>query len=176
MNESLKKLWHGFLFGIGFGVALSAITYVSTLHLVEAVNSKVTELNEENRITRHKVDIQTTPTPIDLSDVPTLYPVTEDHELAIESHRAVISGLGIEMLGTLTNNSDNEYRSVELEAELFDSHNKFIYECKEYLHEPMPPASSLNFKVSCHPLGKDVKEAYETYKLRVVHVSMLPGR
>ncbi len=173
MKESLKKFWHGILFGFGLAIAFWIITNFAAVEVAKNFSASMKELNQPPITERAKVNIETPKAPIEVNNIPTLLPADEDTKLVFLSNSVVSGGLGLEIIGTLKNNSSNVYRSAELEAELFDKEGKFIYECKEYIHEPIGAGNSINFKISCRPLGKEITEAYASYKMKVTHVGLI---
>lgn len=174
MKEAFKKIYHGFLFGIGLGVAWWGVTYFATIQMTENLTSHVEELNEkeQEKIQTERVNIQSDEKLITTDKIPTLVPLTKDNKLEIVSSNAINSGFSLDIVGTIKNNDKKEFRSIELEAELFDAEGNFIYECTEYLHELLPVGGSVNFKVSCNPLGKELMETYKSFQLRITHIGV----
>lgn len=71
------------------------------------------------------------------------------------------------ILGTITNIGDKSIGSIQLEAELFNNDDKFVYECSEYISNKLKAGGTENFQIKCGCGSSPVPE-YKSVKVRVV--------
>jgi len=71
------------------------------------------------------------------------------------------------ILGVVTNKGDSPASSIQLEAELFDENEKFVYECSEYISNKVMPGETENFQIKCGCRDSQIPE-YNSIKIRVV--------
>ena len=135
----------GFLLGIGISIPLTVATYVPMIFLDDYVMSIGDEYFEE-----------------------------EFKEFSMESRLEVkISDIkevdnGIEFLGVLENQGEDEWDSATIEIELFDSEGNFVDEAEGYIQGIITPSSKHNFKVGFYDCGKEKKIEYADFKAKVI--------
>ncbi len=74
------------------------------------------------------------------------------------------------ILGKIKNIGNDDVDSIQLEAELFDSEGKFVYECSEYISKRLKSEEVENFQIKCGCQGQ-ATPAYSSLKVRVVSAS-----
>jgi len=132
----LKRIFHGFLTGIGFSVALVGIVagaqYIYAKYFLQGqLSAMESDLGWRD--------------------------FSEDAGLVISDDRLVRSDRSLEVVGTLANNGSDTWDGIEVEVEVFDKDDRFIDECSEYISGNLSPGQTENFKVSCggcqaHPI------------------------
>jgi len=91
-------------------------------------------------------------------------------QIKIVEFRESLIGNKLMILGVVTNHGPKEVGSINLQAELFDSEGKFVFECDEYISRKMKINDSENFQIRCG-CGDDETPMYESLKLSVVSAS-----
>ena len=147
MNMEIKnKFVSGFIFGLGFSVALAIAVSLSIEHF----------MNKTYKIAQEAA-----------SNIQSWNYSLESNKLTISDERSRIDEEGIVVTGVLSNNDVVEWGSISIEIEIFDSTGNFVHECTNRLSSPVAASGRENFKISC---GKALSGApeYSTYKLRIV--------
>jgi hypothetical protein len=71
------------------------------------------------------------------------------------------------ILGSIRNNGSKPASSIQLEAELFDVNDKFVYECTEYISNEVMSGESENFQIKCGCRDSQLPE-YSSINIRVI--------
>ncbi|MET0049936.1 MAG: FxLYD domain-containing protein [Candidatus Thiodiazotropha sp.] len=123
MNEYgiWKTIKTGFWFGLGLIIPLIVVMYGGRMITVFAMSSVKPAITSQIDAKKH-IEI------ISYEDK------TKDGQLLI--------------LGSLKNNGSASTSSIQLEAELFDNNDKFVYECTEYVSNDVPSGETENFQIN----------------------------
>ena len=154
MKDFALRILGGFGTGLGFAVAVVAVTYLASEILMEKVTEDAYAAAEEQ-----------TPESFGFKKY------SEDSGLFIKSHKSRKLEYGMEILAEVENSGDTTWSSVSLEAELFDSNGNFVDECSGYLRGNIAPGEVKNIKVKCGGCKDSPLPAYETYVIDIVDAS-----
>ena len=91
-------------------------------------------------------------------------------DIEILEYRETKHGDQLLILGEVKNIGTKTVSSIQLEAELFDSQKKFVFECSEYLSRRLKAGEIEHFQIKCGCRGKGVPD-YESLSVRVVSAS-----
>lgn len=143
MNEYgiLKTIKTGFLFGLGLIIPLIIAMYGGRVITV-LVMSSATPVMTSQIDAKKQIEI------VSYEDK------TKDGQLLI--------------LGSIKNNGAKSASSIQLEAELFDDNDKFVYECTEYVSNNVMPGESENFQIKCGCIDSQLPK-YSSLKIRVIN-------
>lgn len=152
--DDLRKgtlIRYGFWLGVGFALPLLLISVAgSVIFFAGAVS-----------YTEHAV---TSASPEAAWERPDANP---EAAVKVLSYRDVRNGDRLYILGEIRNEGGQTLGSVNLEAEMFDSDNTFVFECSEYVQKNLGPGDSENSKMNCGCSGQEIPE-YATINMRVV--------
>lgn len=87
--------------------------------------------------------------------------------IALGEYRLVRNGTQSLVLGTIVNEGEREIRHIQLEAEFLDAQGELVYECSDYITQPLDPGESENYQMSCG-CGDNPLPAHESFAVRVV--------
>ena len=76
-----------------------------------------------------------------------LFKPISSEDLSISEVKSMVVENKLEVLGVISNSSKNEWSSVKIEVEFYDSEGAFIGEDSQYLNSAILPLSNENFKV-----------------------------
>ena len=150
MQEFMKKIFLGFLTGLGFSVAFVLISVISMKFLVGKMYEETADATEEYMYQSYK---------------------PEDNKLIIENEKSDKDKDGIIITGIVKNIDDIKWSSINIELELFDKGGNFVHECSEYISQGIGAGQQENFKLKCKGCKKTKIPKFETYKLRIVSAS-----
>jgi hypothetical protein len=71
------------------------------------------------------------------------------------------------VLGTVTNDSEEAVRLLNVEVDLFDASGKFVEQCSESLRGSLAGGEERNFKVTCSGCKDKPVVQHSTYKVRL---------
>ena len=145
--EFLKKVIAGFAIGIGFSVALVVVATLSMNYMIGKMYEDTMSATEKFMYRDYK---------------------EEDNKLVILDEVSQKEKDGLTITGSVKNNDEIAWSSINIEVELFDKNGKFVHECSEYIAQKVEPGKSENFKVKCKGCKKNIIPEYETYKVRIV--------
>ena len=91
-------------------------------------------------------------------------------QIEIISHKEKKNGNQLLILGEIKNTGNKKASSIKLEAELFDSNGKFVYECSDYVDKELMPGESENYQIVCG-CGKNPIPEFNKVNLKVVRAS-----
>jgi len=151
-----KQTKIGFWIGIGF-IIPSLIVYFIGTYLVIKITPFMYDSQEEK--TEVEYDIKNYASDFDKSE-----------QIKIVKFRETTTNNQLLILGSIKNTGSTPVRSINLEAELFDSNDVFVYECSEYISKKIQPAEEENFQIKCG-CGKQPLPEYENIKVNVVSAS-----
>jgi hypothetical protein len=154
ITNVLLKIGIGFLYGLGFAVAIAIISSISLSHF-----SKKT-VYSENEMESFKAERDLIFKEYD-----------ENAKLVPEVTKEKISVNEFTLIGALKNDGDSNWSSINLKAEIFNKNGEFIEECSEYISDNSSPGSTINFKLSCGNCSKLQLEDYHSYKLSITSAS-----
>lgn len=153
--EYLKKGVMGFVFGIGFSLAVVLVLLLSNRVL------------ERNLDTAEIIE----PTKEDIVVMPQMKNWAS--EFSIEDRGMTFSSFGPEFMATLTNHSEKKATWVFVKTDLFNEAGDFIYQC-EGSENQIAPGASRNIKVRCnlsgHPSAREIADAISSHKTFVADV------
>jgi len=136
-----SKLFTGFLYGIGISIALTIFIFSFEKGYSKLSNKKDFKYLDYD----------------------------ETVELEIVNHSVIKSNdQNIEIIGLLYNKSEASWSGVEVEIELFDKQNKFLYDCSDKIMNIVGPSKKENFKISCGSCDKAIPE-YSSCRLKVIN-------
>ena len=136
-----KHLGQGFLFGLGFTVAVLLVALVGQSMFTKAL----------------------TPTIDPSAYFPDSKSITE--KLIVSEVEEMKAGGQTYFVGLLTNKSDRPARSIHVEVDLFNK-NKFVDQYSTYITGSLSAGESQHFKVNCGCKGEAPAE-HTSYKIRV---------
>ena len=143
----LAKMGHGLLIGIGFAVAMSGLLYGYT-------KWQMKEFEESTGMSAMFKEY------------------TPEVGLSIKEHRPQRAQANSAFLGTIVNNGQDTWESVEVLAELFDKEGTFVDKCSSYMDGSISPGQTRNFKVSCSGCRDDSQPmVYDRYTIAIVDAS-----
>lgn len=152
IKASSIKVANGFLYGVGFMLALVAIGSGSFFYMEKHFEEEAKARDavwEAERKTRFRE-----------------FDETALLELSVSRER--INSQEFTLLGTIENKGDASWSAVGIKAELFNEAGEFIEECSEYVTKLLRSGETINFKMSCgHPLTLQLND-YKYYKISVV--------
>ena len=76
-----------------------------------------------------------------------LFKPVSSEDLSISEVKSMVVEGKLEVLGVISNSSKNEWRSVKIEVEFYDSEGAFIGADSQYWNSTILPLSNENFKV-----------------------------
>ena len=142
------KIANGFLFGVGFMLATVAVSMASYFYMEESAEKRAAKYEEERKTLFREYD--------------------ETALLTLSIAREKINAHEFTLLGTVENNGDATWSTVNIKAELFNESGEFIDECSEYIMKTSRPRDAINFKLSCGSQWAVIQHEYKTYKISVV--------
>jgi hypothetical protein len=151
-----KTIKVGFWLGIGFIIPQMIVMYGGTIMTFIAMPSMMQGVMEdgmEENISENMEDFTS-----ELNR-------TAQVELLAHEDRSRDGQLLI--LGSLKNGGEKPVSSIQLEAELFDENNKFVYECTEYISRRLMSGDVENYQIKCGCKGGELPQ-YSTFTVRVV--------
>ncbi len=123
MKIILTKIFFGFLFGVGFSIAMFGTGFIlEQLYNVTYVTAETAKLHE-------------------------VVSYDEDAKLVITSHSERIIDNSLIIIGTFENQGKNTWKHIQLEAEMYDDQGNFINECIGSVSSKIAPSQSENFKI-----------------------------
>jgi len=139
-RTALSTIARGFLLGLGFGIALAGIWYVTWTISMRETRTQIAAMNGEAKYSSKGVVLS---------------------EVEEQKHDGLTA-----IIGTATNKGTVAARSVTIQADLFD-HGKFVDQYSTYISGVLAPGASKHFKISCG--CKDTPAAeHDSYKVRVI--------
>jgi len=129
-KRSLLKIVSGFLYGIGFMLAIAVGGYLMISQMESGFSDDEYELGEGF-------------TAIDF------VPYDESANLEAVVDREEISDSEFNLFGQIHNNGETDWNGVTLKAILFDDSGEFLDECHHYHQGRLRSGESNYFKVSC---------------------------
>ncbi|UUA72353.1 FxLYD domain-containing protein [Cellvibrio sp. QJXJ] len=154
IKSIIFKIGIGFLYGAGFAVAIVVIVSISFSKFSERSMSNMSEGKELKKDLKTEREFM-------------FREYDESANLVTEITKERISENEFTLLGTLKNNGNANWSSINLKAELFNKDGEFIETCSEYISDKSSPGSSINFKLSCGNCSKLQLEEYHSYKLTI---------
>lgn len=91
-------------------------------------------------------------------------------QVKILEHNESKYGEQLLILGKIKNTGKTDVSSIQLEAELFDSQGKFIFECAQYVSKTLKSGDVENFQIKCGCKGQATPQ-HSSLKIRVVSAS-----
>jgi hypothetical protein len=147
--EYLKKGMMGFVFGIGFSLAVVLVLFIANRVLERNLETaEIAEPSQENVV---------------------VMPQKKNwaSEFSIEDKGMTFSSFGPEFMATLTNNSEKNATWVFVKTDLFNEAGDFIYQC-ESSENQLAPGTSRNIKIRCnlsgHPSAREIGDAISSHK------------
>jgi hypothetical protein len=138
-SSVLRTVFRGFLFGVGFSVALGSVFLI--------INEITT------RRTEAVLDHMSPPSDSSAAD----FTLADVEEL---KHDGVTS-----IIGSVKNSGKSAAHSIQIQANLFN-HGKFVDQYSTYIAGTIPPGDSRHFKIAC---GCNAPPAeHDSYKLEVL--------
>ncbi|PCI77889.1 MAG: hypothetical protein COB20_07040 [SAR86 cluster bacterium] len=151
LSKGLLKIVSGFLYGIGFVLAISIGSYFV-----------ITQIESEFEID----ELGETYTSIDY----VRFDESANLEVVIDSEE--ITDTEFNLLGQISNNGETDWSSISLKAILFDESGKFLDQCEHYHRGMLAAGESNYFKMSCGSQCSVVAlENYARYELEVIDAS-----
>ena len=140
----LAKLVSGFLFGLGFSIALVCVVLVA---------DKVTQRESGRAATVwHKR-------------------FTPDARVAVESHSSRTTPYNFIVLGTVRDSGADSWDMVRLEVRLLDSKGSVVGICRGVLNGPVRPTQLRHFAVDCDGTEREPVPEHTDYEVEVVDAS-----
>jgi len=136
-----KHLGQGFLFGLGFIVAVLLVAMVGQSMFTKAMTPQIDPA----------------------SFLPDTKSITE--KLAVSDVEEMKTGGQTYFIGLLTNKSDRVARGIHVEVDLFNK-NKFVDQYSTYLSGALAGGESQHFKINCG-CKDNPPAAHTSYKIRV---------
>jgi len=153
--SALKKLAAGAAYGSGFAVGFIIIFNLATSLWPVSRDISVTRKVLGSSKGEKRVYVPKTASDPQLQ------------KLLVQEVNAINREHAFEILGTLVNESERTWQFVILRADLYDNAGNFIYQCDRYIDEQLRPGESINFKIPCPSLSKELKN-YARHAIRVV--------
>ena len=151
ITKGLLRIVSGFLYGIGFMVAIGIGSYF-------VINQIESEFESEG--------FDETFTSIDY----VRFDESANLEVAVQTEE--ITDSLFNLLGQISNNGESTWSSVSLKATLFDESGRFLDQCEHYHRGTIAPGESDYFKMSCGSQCSMVAlENYARYELEVIDAS-----
>jgi hypothetical protein len=142
LKDSLEKIGHGLLLGIGFSFAYFVFDHFFTQWHIASLERSVFD--------------------------DTLFKdYGPDAGLTIKSHKPQRAENNAAFIGQIANDGKETWASVEIVAELFDQNGEFLDKCSSYLDGSIEPRQTRNFKVSCPNCPDNPRPAYDSYTLAI---------
>jgi hypothetical protein len=139
LKAAFAKIGTGLLIGIGFAVAMTAITYGFSKWQIDAMTEDMFK------------------------------DYTPEAGLEITEHRPQKPTNNDAFIGAVRNNGKDTWEGVELLAEMFGKDGAFLDKCSSYVDGSVAPGESRNFKVSCAGCRDvRVPLQYDKYTIKVV--------
>jgi len=155
IKEALKKMGFGFLYGAGFILAAVTVGSFAFSYIEDDIDKKEVMMEERKKEREKERRLR-------FRD----YDETANLNLSVSKER--IEDEEFTLLGSLENNGNEKWSSVNLKAELYNEAGEFIDECGEYITQMSAPDSKINFKLSCGSCSKFQLRDYHSYKLSIV--------
>ncbi len=143
----IKKIFDGFLYGIGISVIL-----VGTVYLVENIFTDPDVYGDYGM----------------LAECTSYEDCSDEAGLTLTITGENIDAENFILLGNVNNTSDIDWSSVKVKAELFDSDNNFIDECSETLDRKVFSGEKVNFKLACSSCSRVDLTNYSYYKAEII--------
>lgn len=147
LKRVMEKIFDGILYGIGISLVLFAASFV----ISEVLFSPLME-PEEGVFAECS----------EFEDCP------EEAGLFLEITGERISSEDFVLLGNVENQSEYDWDSVRVKAEIFDTSGNFIDECSETLDQKLVAGATSNFKLSCGSCKKVNLDDYGSYKAVII--------
>ena len=135
----------GFLLGIGISIPLTIATYIPMIFFDDYVMSVSDEYLEEG-----------------------FKEFGSESKLEVLINNVKEVENGIEFIGVLENQGEDEWDSATIEIELFDSKGNFLDEVEKYIQGTITPNSKHNFKVGFYNCDKEKKIEFADFKSKVI--------
>ena len=150
--EYLKKIFVGFLYGVGFssGVVLVGYLYPGQ-DTPGAEVVAVDSFEERNREMEAKRQEK----------------LQAMSKISIEDRGMNMSATGPEYMLTMRNDSTFKFTWVFPVVDLFDAADLFLYRCAGGGTNPLPPGATQHAKVVCHNLRRDIIEKVARHEIRI---------
>lgn len=165
----VAKLGTGFLYGIGFVIALRGIGSLA----FDFYQPKERQTKYESATAREtsEKEIGEGKERADQPDgqfASVFVRYDESGMLSAKVTRERVGNGEFTLLGTVENNGKNIWTMINLKADLYDKTGNFIEQCEEYANERLSPGKRTNFKLSCGNCSKLSLDGYDNYKLTIV--------
>jgi hypothetical protein len=142
----LARVASGFLFGLGFSIALVSIVVVAV-----AITMRVIRQEEQAKTWWKRF--------------------TADARLSVESFEHRRTRYNVILLGTVRNAGTDSWDSVRVEVRLLDSQRHVVGICRGYVNGPVRPAQQRYFSVDCDGTEREPVPEHSTYEVEVVDAS-----
>lgn len=140
----LARVVSGFLFGLGFSVAM-----VGVVLLAAAISERMTGHKEQEASRWSKR-------------------FTPDARLSVESHKPRRTRYNVIILGTVRNAGTDSRDNVRLEVRLLDSQSHVVGICRGSVRGPVRPMQQRHFSVDCDGTEPEPAPEHSTYEVEVV--------
>ena len=162
MNDwSIWKLTKaGFWLGIGFIIPSLIVYAVGTLMVVKMSPHMYDDTMGEIEDSYEGSDV--------ISNISEQF--NKSSQIKILEHNEEKYGEQLLILGKIKNTGKTDVSSIQLEAELFNSQEKFIFECSKYISKTLKPGDIENFQIKCGCKGQATPQ-HSSLKVRVVSAS-----
>lgn len=153
-NEIIKKLTSGILSGLGIGIGLAIVAYLT-------IGLLVGKMYEETATATNEMYTNNSP----------FKKYGPESGLEIVSHDTRKIANGIAVLAQLKNNGESTWSSISVEVELLDKKGKFVEECSTYVRGSMKPGDSENIRIKCGGCKNNPLPPYHTYTIKIKDAS-----
>lgn len=151
-----KTIKTGFWLGVGFIIPLMIVMYGDTLLTFLAMPSMIEMSSSSDGESSGIFDASGIESTLD-----------RGKQIEIGDYEDKSKDGQLLILGVVTNKGDSSASSIQLEAELFDANEKFVYECSEYINNKVMPGETENFQIKCGCKDSQIPE-YSSINIRVV--------
>jgi len=146
----------GFLLGIGFMIPLLLMNVAVLGVSISSIYSSLANFDDFENLEEFQQE----------------YPGFADHiaDISIEDYHFLMQGNQLLIHGIIKNNGTDVINSIELEAELFDESEQYVYECSEYMSSKLMPEQQENFQITCGCSDNGLPE-FQSVKVKVTNAS-----
>ena len=140
-----KRISSGFLLGVGFTIAMILVGFIAS----QIYDTYTDKTNNESTAASYKFK-----------------DFNENSGLDVTNYQDKSTPEKLLFIGTLTNNSEQPWKNINIEVELFQN-DEFVSECSDFINNTVKPNETENFQVSCGGCDNYILPTYDKFTIKI---------